>query len=131
MLQGMTNKNAEELVPLARSWLHAPNMKITSGAYTGGIYNQSERAYLLEAKDPATPTPCSVVLEASEDSPLINPAIIIQNWGSQPASCTINGKLLAVGKDFRQGIRKGTNGDDLILWIKLEDEEPVNIILNK
>jgi len=131
MLQGMTDKEAGELVPLARSWLHAPKMEITSEFYTGGIYDQSERAYLLEAKDPATATPCSVVLEASEDSPLINPAIIIKNWGSQPASCTINGLALAEGEDFRQGIRKGMDGEDLILWFKLEEEKPVNITLNK
>ncbi|RLD71568.1 MAG: hypothetical protein DRI98_04830 [Bacteroidetes bacterium] len=131
MLQGMTDKKAGELVPLARSWLHAPNMKITSESYRGGIYDQSERAYLLEAMDPTTATPCSFVLEASEDSPLINPAIIIKNWGSQPASCNINGLPLTDGKEFRQGIRKGTDGEDLILWIKLEEEKPVNIKLNK
>jgi hypothetical protein len=131
MLQGMTDKDADQLLPLARSWLHAPDMLITSGAYTGGIYDQSERAYLLEAKDPATMSPCSFILEASEESPLVNPAIIIKNWGSQPASCTINGNPLADGEDFRQGIRKGKDGEDLILWFKLEEEKPVNITLKK
>ena len=74
---------------------------------------------------------CSFVLEASEESPLINPAIIIKNWGSQPASCTINGNPLADGEDFRQGIRKGKDGEDLILWIKLEEDKPVNITLKE
>ncbi len=51
MLQGMTDKNADELVPMANSWLHAPKMKILSDAYSGGTYDQSERAYLLEKRE--------------------------------------------------------------------------------
>jgi len=131
MLQGMTDKNASELVPLAKSWLQAPNMKITSDAYKDGYYDQSERAYLLEKKDPGNLTPCTFILEASEDSPLINPAIIIKNWGGQRASLSINGEAIAEGEDFRQGIRKGTDGEDLILWIRLDKTKPVKILLEK
>jgi len=131
MLQGMTDKKADELVPLARSWLHAPKMKITSDAYKGGLYDQSERAYLLEKKDPGKLTPCTFVLEASEDSPLINLAIIIKNWGSQLATFSINGKNIAHGEDFRQGIRKGTGREDLILWIRLDRQKPVKITVGR
>ena len=131
MLQGMTDKKADELVPLAKSWLHAPAMEITSDAYAGGFYDQSERAYLIEKTDPGKQTPCTFVLEASEDSPLINPAVIIKNWGGQPASCTINGKQTFQGKDFRQGIRKTLDGEDLILWFPLEEEKPVTISINQ
>jgi len=131
MLQGMTDKKADELVPLARSWLHAPEMEITSDAYTGGIYDQSERAYLIEKTDPGKLTPCTFELAASKDSPLINPAIIIKNWGSQPATCSINGKQIVNGEDFRQGIRKGTDGEDLILWIPLDKQKPVKISIKK
>jgi hypothetical protein len=129
MLQGMTNKGAEELVPLARSWLHPPKMKLLSDAYSGGFYDPSERAYRLEKKDPGGLTPCRFVLEASEDSPLINPAIIIQNWGNQPATLSIDGQNGLSGEDFRQGIRKGTLGEDLILWIRLETQKEVEMIL--
>ena len=131
MLQGMTDKNANELVPLAKSWLQAPNMKITSDAYKDGHYDQSERAYLLEKTDPGNLTPCTFVLEASEDSPLINPAIIIKNWGGQRASLSINGEAIAEGEDFRQGIRKGMDGEDLIIWIRLDKTKPVKILLEK
>jgi hypothetical protein len=131
MLQGMTDKKAGELVPLARSWLQAPTMIITSDAYQGGLYDRSERAYMIEKKDPGPMVPCTFVLEASEDSPLINPAIIIKNWGNRPATCSIDGKLLVNGEDFRQGIRKGTGGDDLILWIPLERKETVNISIER
>jgi hypothetical protein len=129
MLQGMTNKKADELVPLAKSWLQAPAMRMTSDAYRGGHYDQSERAYLVEKTDPGHLTPCTFVVGASKDSPLLNPAIIIKNWGSQLSTLSVNGKKMKHGEDFRQGIRKGPFGDDLILWIRLDRQTPVKMTL--
>ncbi|MCK5640850.1 MAG: hypothetical protein KAJ19_08635, partial [Gammaproteobacteria bacterium] len=127
MLQGVTDKQADKLVPLARSWLQAPKMKITSDAYKGGIYDQSERAYLIEKTDPRNSPSCTFVLEASKDSPLLNPALIIKNWGNQLSTLSIDGKKIKQGKDFRQGIRKGPFGEDLIIWIRLDKQKPVKI----
>jgi hypothetical protein len=127
MLQGMTDKKADELLSLAQSWLNAPGMEIGSAAYRGGIYDQSEMAYLLEKSDPASADPCTFSLEASRESPLLNPAFIIRNWGSRQATCSVNGRQLEEGKDFRQGIRKGSDGEDLILWLRLEGKKPVKI----
>ena len=59
MLQGMTDKQPDALVPLARSWLQAPTMRLTSQAYRNARYDQSERAYLIEKIDPDRATPCS------------------------------------------------------------------------
>lgn len=130
MLQGMTDKEASALVPLAKSWLQAPKMKITSGFYKGGSYDQSERAYLIEKMNQHDMAPCSFILEATNDSPILNPAIIIKNWGSQLASLFIDGQRIEQSENFRQGIRKGPNGDDLILWIKMGIKKPVNIMLS-
>jgi hypothetical protein len=127
MLQGMTDKKAEELVPLAKSWLQAPKMTITSDTYSGGLYDQSERAYLIENTQPGNLATCSFILESSKDSPLLNPAIIIKNWGGQLATLTIDNKNIMPGNGFRQGIRKGPFGEDLILWIRLEEQKPVKI----
>jgi len=127
MLQGMTDKEPEQLVPLAKSWLQAPEMEITSNGYKGGYYDPSERAFLVEKEFPDDLTPCRIVVNASEDSPLLNPAIIIRNWGNQLATLTIDGNNVAQGKDFRQGIRKGPYGEDLILWIRLNAQKPVKI----
>ncbi len=129
MLQGMTDKKADKLVPLAKSWLQAPKMRITSDAYKGGYYDQSERAYLIEKTGSGNSAPCKFVVEASRESPLLNPAIIIKNWGNQLSTLTINGKNIKHGKDFRQGIRKGAFGEDLIIWIKLDKQKPMKITL--
>ena len=128
MLQGMTKGKAGELVPLAKSWLHAPEMIIPSEGYKGGIYDESERAYLLE-KTRKFSTSVDLHLKGSEESPLINPAIIIKNWGNHQATISIDGKLRVPGSDFRQGIRKGVEGDDLILWLRLDRKSPVEIYI--
>lgn len=127
MLQGMTDKNADELVPLAKSWLQAPKMQISSDAYGGGHYDQSERAYLVEKIKPGNLSSCTFVCEASENSPLLNPAIIIKNWGNQSATLSIDGQNIMPGENFRQGIRKGPLGEDLIIWLRLERQKPVQI----
>ncbi len=129
MLQGMTDKKADELVPLAKSWLQAPRMRITSGGYSGGSYDQAERAYQVEKTKAGELIPCSFVMEASDGSPLINPAIIIKNWGNQLSTLTIDGQKRLPGKDFRQGIRKGPEGEDLIIWVRMEAKKTVKIIL--
>ncbi|MCD6564979.1 MAG: LamG domain-containing protein [Bacteroidales bacterium] len=131
MLTGMTGKEANELVPLAKSWLQAPKMRITSDAYKGGTYDQTERAYLIEKTGQDNLTPCSFVVEASRESPLLNPAIIIKNWGNQLSTLSIDGQNIMHGKDFRQGIRKEAEGEDLIIWIRLDSQKPVEITLGR
>jgi hypothetical protein len=128
MLQGMTKGQATDLVPIARSWLHAPEMVISSEGFEGGKYDESERAYVLH-KSVKIKAPLSLSIKCSEESPLINPAIIIKNWGNQQATLLINGKNRKQGVDFRQGIRKGPEGNDLILWVRLTTKSPVEITL--
>ena len=123
MLQGVTDKKADKLVGLAKSWLKSPEMKITSDTYTRGTYDQSERANINERTDSPKSTPCAFVLDASKDSPLLNPAIIIKNWGGQLSTLSVDGKKINLGKDFRQGIRKGPSSEDLIIWIKMEKQK--------
>ena len=131
MLQGMTDKKTGQLVKLAKSWLQAPKMKITSDAYTGGTYDQSERAYLVEKTDSDYSTPCTFTLRGSKDSPLLNPAVIIKNWGSHLSTLSIDGRKIKPGKDFRQGIRKGPLGEDLVIWIRLDKQKPVKLLFSK
>ena len=129
MLQGMTDKKAEGLVPLAKSWLDAPKMKITSTSYSGGSYDRSERAYLVEKTSPADCGPLQFVLEASKESPLLNPAIIVNNWGRASATLSVDGETIREGEIYRQGVRRGPLGEDLIVWIRLDKQQPVKITL--
>lgn len=128
MLQGMTKGKAGELVPLAKSWLQAPEMVISSEGFKGGIYDEAERAFVLEKTNKSN-VPLHLIIKGSEESPVINPAIIIKNWGNQLATISIDGKQSLPEEDFRQGIRKGPDGDDLILWIRLNRQSAFDISL--
>jgi hypothetical protein len=128
MLQGMTKDKAEELVPLAKSWLNAPEMVISSKGFEGGNYDEAERAYILEKTD-GDDNSLEIIFKGSVESPLINPAVIIKNWGNRRASLLINGKNIIQKEDFKQGIRKSLEGEDLILWIRLDSKNPVEISL--
>jgi hypothetical protein len=121
---GLTNQSAEQLAPLARSWRKAPKIVQTKGCSACG-YEQQERAYRLTAQAPAM----SFELQASKDSPVVNPCFVIKNWGgNNKASLKINGKTVEPGKDFRQGIIRDTDGTQtMIIWIKAESDEPMKL----
>lgn len=127
MLQGMTDQAAARLVPLAKSWLQAPKMEITTDKFSGGQYDESERAYLAERIKPGQTDSFTFKLNASANSPVLNPALIVKNWGNQPATLSIDGQNCLPGRNFRQSIRKGPLGDDLIIWLRMEKEKPVLI----
>ena len=122
----MTQGSAEELVPLAKSWLNAPKMIISSEGFKGGNYDEAERAYILE-KTAGDDNSLEFILKGSAESPVINPAVIIKNWGNQQVTFSINGKEMKQSKDFKQGIRKSLEGEDLILWIRMNRQNPVEI----
>ncbi len=125
MLQGMTPKGAADLVPLAKSWLQAPKLEITGGAYQGGACDPAERAYIIQRTDAASQAALSFRIQASAAAPLLNPAIIIKNWGKRKAQLLMDGREIPHGKDFRQGIVSRPGGDDLILWLRLESRKSV------
>lgn len=128
MLQGMTNKEAVDLVPLASSWLNAPELVISGQSYQGGKFDESERAYMLEKVDQSTPSPLQFVINGSTESAIINPAFIIQNWNKRKARVLVNNKALQPDL-LKQGIRTTPYGEDLIVWIKLESRESIQVSL--
>lgn len=129
MLQGMTPKGAEGLVPMAKSWLRAPKLELASSSYKGGSYDQSERAYVIEKNNLATRASVDFTIRASNESPLLNPAFIVRNWGKQEAEIRINGQDIPAGKNCRQGIVSRAEGDDLIIWLRLESEKLTKVSL--
>ncbi len=127
MLQGMTPKGAAGLVPMARSWLRAPMLELGSSGYKGGGYDQAERAYVIEKSVQTARGTLDFTIRAGDESPLLNPAFIIRNWGKQKAEISLNGRKIPEGKDCRQGIVSTPDGDDLIIWLRLESEKRTDI----
>jgi hypothetical protein len=131
MLHGMTDSDAVELATLAKSWLRAPKLKLKDGSrYDSVGYDPTERAYVLNCKDNGKPLKLELVLEASEDSPIVNPAIVIKDWGMMDAQLKIDGKTIKRGKLFRYGHRPAEHGDDLIVWILKEATNSITLSLS-
>jgi hypothetical protein len=127
MMHGLTEKPAAELALLAKSWLRAPELKLTRGEFTSKGYDQPERAYLLACRKDAKPGTLSVEIAASGDKPMYHPAFIIENWGDMAAAVKVDDRSVQRGKDFRLGHRYGLEGSDLIIWIQRESVKPVKV----
>jgi len=124
LLTGMTVAGAQELVVLARSWIHPPMLQIQgeNDSFVSAGYDKFQRSYVLERKaDHANSL--TFCLEASEDSPIVNPAFVIKNWGTAPVQLKINDQLIPQGKDFRVGYVNNLEGTDLVIWIKANSNQ--------
>lgn len=126
VLCGMTDKNAQNLLSLARSWLKAPILTIDSDNYINNGYDQTQRAYILDCKTKAQPSPVTLNVAASVQSPVRNLAVVVRNWGQTEASLQVEGQPNAT---YRTGHHRRLEGTDLIVWIVLESNKPVQIEL--
>jgi len=129
LIQGLSNKPVGELLPLARSWLQSAELKLNSKGFQSEGYSRSERAYIVSNTSGQTDT-LTFELNASESSPVVNPAFVVKNWGEDGVSLKINGAEIKRGKDFRFGHRHRLEGIDLVVWIKIESTKPVEIQLS-
>jgi hypothetical protein len=128
MMNGLTDKNVEDLVPLAKSWLNAPELNLDSSGFKSKGYDPTQMAYLLEAKTEGAEL--EFKLAASEESPVSNPAFVVANWGQNQAAVKVDGEELKCGEDYRIGHRSTVDGVDLVAWIKTESIEPVDISIS-
>lgn len=134
-LYGMTELSPEEFVLVARSWSQAPELKLEGAGFRSEGYDRGERAYLLSREDSApggsgdaSADPLlEFELEASEDSPLFNPAFVICDWGDAKPEVWIDNTRIERGEKARVGRRYTLEGTDLIVWLELESKEPVSI----
>jgi hypothetical protein len=127
IIYGLTDEPITSLVPLARSWNRPPAITNVKGCTSDG-YSKEQRAYQLTADT----SKLSFTLEASENSPVVNPCFVIKNWhtGTTKAGMQIKGRSVPMGKDFRQGIIRDTDGTPtMVIWVKTESTEPLDITI--
>ena len=67
---------------------------------------------------------------ASKESPVVNPAFVIRDWGKNDLSLKINGQKKSWGKDFRYGHVNHLKSSDLVVWMRYESTESVEITLS-
>jgi hypothetical protein len=130
MLNGLTDKDPEWLVALTKSWSNAPELKVKNGEFESNGYKPEEKAYQLKCKKAGEPTDLVLSIDATKESPLVNPAFVIENWGRKGIVMkTSDGNVVKPGRDFRVGQRKSADGVDAILWLRAEETTPVTITL--
>lgn len=127
-LYGMTDKPATGVLPMARAWIRPAELKLTSKAYSNKPYSQSQRAYLLLRVSPGNTL--DLELAGSADSPVCNPAFVIEGWGDHDATLKLDGVEVPRGRTFRYGHRHTLAGTDLIVWIKTTSEKPLQVSLS-
>jgi hypothetical protein len=54
----------------------------------------------------------------------------IENWGKRNPNLRVNGKKISEGKACRFGFIRRIKRYDLVVWIELTSEQPVEISLN-
>jgi len=124
-LYGMNEKNMQELIKLGKSWAFAPEIIMAGKDFTSHGFNKSERCYQFENNNSKT-TKLEFKIAGSEENPICNPAFLIKNWTSEKASILVNGKPI---KDVRIGFNHELEGDDLVVFLFLEKNEPVEITI--
>jgi hypothetical protein len=128
-LYGMTNQDPASLVDLAKSWNRPPEMNLEGEGYISRGYDYTERAYILDTKDPKA----AIELEfnASNDNPLYNLALVVHDWGGEEVRLSLDDKEIALGKDFRTGIEYDVQGNmKLIVWIRHKAQNKTRVRLS-
>jgi len=127
-LFGLTDKSAADLAPLARSWLHPPHLRIDSAGYEENGYRNSERAYfVVRQQQSGAPPALRLKLEGSTESPVVDPAIVIKDWGKKDAKVSVDGKRIQPGADLGVGHINRLEGTDLVLWMRKVSTQAVTI----
>jgi len=121
-LYGMTDKDPKSLVALARSWNYPPELIFSDSSPGSAKYDYTQRAYLINAR--GNTKSIRFILNGSNDSPIFNPAFLINNWINTDIQLNIDGKNVDRGKDFRYSIEYDFEGNPLIIiWIKYQAEK--------
>jgi len=129
-LIGLTSKPASELAAVGRSWLQAPKLSLSGSAFATQGYDRTQRAYVLARRDAAAEQ-VDFVFEASESSPVLNPAIVIERWGESDPVLAIDGKAVAAGAGFRFGHVDRIEGTDLVLFVRHQSTRPLRFTISR
>ncbi|MCU0783409.1 MAG: LamG domain-containing protein, partial [Verrucomicrobia bacterium] len=133
LMEGMSKLGAQELAPLARSWLQAPEIESLADCRDQGYpesvrgYDPAQRAYVLSATGAAP----SFRIAASAARPIVNPCFVVRNWNCEDlAQGEINSETQSGGPKLRQGIVRDPNGkSSLVVWLQHEATVPTTFTL--
>jgi hypothetical protein len=56
--------------------------------------------------------------------------LLIENWGTAPPQVRLDDRKLERGDTFRYGYRHTLDSSDLIIWIDVQAEKRVSLLIN-
>lgn len=121
LMEGLTDKPAEELASLAKSWLNPAKLSAISGCTSNG-YDKTQRAYIIEAEGDRM----VLEIEASKDSPVVNPCFVVKNWKGKVAKVDVIGQQ---PEDIRIGYPSMVEDKDMVVWIQIQSENSVKFVI--
>jgi hypothetical protein len=127
MLYGATFDEPSKLLPLARSWMRPPELRVLQGAVESRGYDVSQRAYTLRCSKGAACGDLSMELRADADSPLVNALLVLEGFGDGAVDVSIARQRLEPDRSLRTGYRKTLDGTDLLVWLETTSTEPVSV----
>jgi hypothetical protein len=127
-MYGASQKTAEELARLARSWAQPPVLKLKGDDFISKGYDLTQRAYILERKGIKSDR-LELDLMASNESPVVNACFVVKGWNTDNISLQVDGRVMEKNKDYKFGIIRNLEKDDLILWIKIESCKSLRILV--
>jgi Concanavalin A-like lectin/glucanases superfamily len=127
LLYGATFGEPQSLVPLARSWNRAPELRVLGGAAGSRGFDIGQRAYTLRCATGAGCGDIGLEFAASAERPLVNALLVIEGFGDGAANVSVNGQRVAEGTGLRIGRRQTMQGTDLIVWLERAATETVEV----
>jgi hypothetical protein len=125
---GLTDQPIAKALPIAKAWLRPPEVIISGTNFTSDGYNRDDKAYHIRRSSQGK-TKLDFTIQASDTSPAVNPAFVIEGWGNDAASLMLNGKTVVQGKDFRIGYLDRLDGTNMVVWIRAELTKPATFSL--
>ena len=110
LLCGLTSPDAPDVVTLARSWLSPAPVEASGRGVLAQEYDPAQRAFVIHRDATISPQPVTITLAATHESPLVNPALVVENCDGQ-AKVRVNGKAI-IGKDF---VRAGLSHNEGVI----------------
>jgi Concanavalin A-like lectin/glucanases superfamily len=125
-LFGLGTRTPAELAMLDRSWQHAPTLSFRD-ASESATYDPDQGAYkIVLTQSDAARSGLSFRVNATRNSPAVDPAFVIDGWKAESASVELDGGRLPAGR-IQIGIVPTLEGNRLVVWLRRTATTPFSI----
>jgi hypothetical protein len=125
MLCCMIKGDIQDVIRLNRSWSNPAEISVTGAELAK--YRPDEKAYYISEVEEIV----NVELNSGPDSPIVNPAFVIKNWGNSQIEITVNGTKKEISKNLRVGYRNTLESKDIIIWMRNDSDDNLKINFKK